>query len=338
MPHFSLVLGGEDVTSAVVRIWYSVRITPTDFILLTSALQDLAATAEPSTLTDGLMEISAAQLTQLQIVWSTWLRLSEQKGPWVEELRKMAIRADSEREDALSRYLHAIPKAHRASAQHFFDTGIFRTTTTRQNPTLTGRSLLRLSSSSDFYYSIPTDVLPFTAWDYKAVEKTCYDKSLLIIYSNYLSGILQKSSDKMKSFQVKFYFILCDFLKIDTFLPEGFRYDRVLTSNLWDFYPLTDILTKFKRLLNNANRYAVMITETQNWPRDYMPEIVHRLPYSQGLHNLLRKALKDTQDPELAEESGLTTVVEYINLSDEFLLVLRASLLASCTENELTSF
>ena len=65
MPHFSLVLGGGDVTSAVVRIWYSVRITPTDFILLTSALQDLAAAAEPSTLTDGLMEISAAQLTQL---------------------------------------------------------------------------------------------------------------------------------------------------------------------------------------------------------------------------------------------------------------------------------
>ena len=69
-----------------------------------------------------------------------------------------------------------------------------------------------------------------------------------------------------------------------------------------------------------------------------MPEIVHQLPYYHGLDDLLRKALKDTQDPELVEESGLTTVVEYINLSDEFLLVLRASLLASCTKKELTLF
>ena len=137
--YFSLLLGGDDVTSAVVRIWYSVRITEKDFTLLTLALQDLAATAEPSILTDGFMEISASQLSQLKIVWSTWLRLSEQRGPWVEDLRKMAIRADSGREDGLSRYLHAIPKVHRASAQHFFDTGIFLSTKTseeltQQNP------------------------------------------------------------------------------------------------------------------------------------------------------------------------------------------------------------
>ena len=327
----------------MVRIWYSVRITKKDFTLLTLALQDLAATAEPSTLTDGLMEISASQLSQLKIVWSTWLRLSEQRGPWVEDLRKMAIRADSGREDGLSHYLHAIPKVHRESAQHFFDTGIFLSTKTsdeltQQNPTLTGRGLHRLSSTSEFYYSIPTDVLPFTAWDYKAAEKTCYDKSLPIMYTKYLSEILHRTSDKMSSCQVKFYFILCDFLKIDTFLPEGLRYDRVLTSNLWDYYPLTDVLTKFKRLLNSTNPHAVILTETQNWPRNYMPEIVYQLPYYHGLDDLLRKALKDTQDPELVEESGLTTVVEYINLSDEFLLVLRASLLASCTENELTLF
>ena len=156
----------------MVRIWYSVRITKKDFTLLTLALHDLAATAEPSTLTDGLMEIYAAQLSQLKIVWSTWLRLSEQKGPGVEHLRKMAIRADSGREDGLSRYLHDIPKVHRESAQHFFDTGIFLSTKTsdeltQQNPTLTGRGLHRLSSTSEFYYTIPTDVLPFTAWDYR---------------------------------------------------------------------------------------------------------------------------------------------------------------------------
>ena len=158
------------------------------------------------------------------------------------------------------------------------------------------------------------------------------------MYTKYLSEILHRSSDKMTCCQVNFYFILFDFLKTDTFLSEGFRYDRVLTSNLCHFYPLTDVLTKFKRLLNGINRHAVILTEKQNWPRNYMPEIVHQLPYYHGLDVLLRQALKDTQDPELVEESGLTTVVEYINLSDEFLIVLRASLLASCSENELALF
>ena len=46
-----------------------------------SALQDLVATAELSTTTDGKMEISACQLSQPRTVWATWLRLSERKGP-----------------------------------------------------------------------------------------------------------------------------------------------------------------------------------------------------------------------------------------------------------------
>ena len=84
---------------------------------------------------DGNLPYRFLRGQPLKIVWSTWLRLSEQRGPWVEDLRKMAIRADSGREDGLSRYLHAIPKVHRASAQHFFDTGIFLYTKTSEELT-----------------------------------------------------------------------------------------------------------------------------------------------------------------------------------------------------------
>ena len=52
----------------MVRIWYSVLISEHDFTLLMSALQDLVATAELSTITDGKMEISASQLSQLRTV------------------------------------------------------------------------------------------------------------------------------------------------------------------------------------------------------------------------------------------------------------------------------
>ena len=68
----------------------------------------------------------------------------------------------------------------------------------------------------------------------------------------------------MTSGGVKFHFILCDFLKIDPYLPTDLRYDRITTSNLWDYCPLRDFLTKFKRFLNSANPDSVMLTESQN--------------------------------------------------------------------------
>ena len=94
-----------------------------------SALQDLVATAELSTITDGKMEISASQLSQLRTVWATWLRLSERKGPWVAKLREKTNSLDSGRNNGIRNYMHAIPKEHRVSTQHFFDTGIFHSTT-----------------------------------------------------------------------------------------------------------------------------------------------------------------------------------------------------------------
>ena len=326
----------------MVRIWYSVRISEKDFSLLISTLQDLVATAEQSTITDGKMEVSTAQLGQLKTVWASWLRLSELKGPWVTELRKAAHSSDSGREAGMRHYLHAIPKAHRASAQHFFDTGIFHTTTkskelTQQNPTLTGRGRLSVLSS-EFHYGIPADVFPFTGLDYKAMEKIYNSKLLPHMYTSYISDILQKSCEKMASGRVKFYFILCDFLNIDPYLPAHLSYDRITTSNLWDFYPLADMLTKFKSFLNTANPYSVMLTKAQNWPRNYMPEIIHVRPYQVGIDKLCGTALKDTQNAELVNSSGLTTVVEYLDLTEYFVRFLRSSLLVSSTDKQLASF
>ena len=259
-----------------------------------SALQDLVATAELSTITDGKMEISASQLSQLRTVWATWLRLSERKRPWVAELRTTTNSLDSDRKDGIRHYMHAIPKEHRVSTKHFFDTGIFHSTTnakelTRQNPTLTGSSMLQCSSTTEFQYNIPSDVSSFTGWDYK---KIYYDKSLPNMYTLYILDILKKFFRKMTSGGVKFHFILCDFLTIDPYLPAHLRYDRITTSNLWDYCPLRDLLTKFKRFLNSANPHSVMLTESQNWLRNYMPEIIHDLPYNEGIEKLCATALK----------------------------------------------
>ena len=332
------------MAGSVVRVWYSVCILEQDFAFLTSALQDLVTATELRTLTGGLMEVSADQLSQLKSVWTTWLGLSRRKGRWVEELRHERNSFDSERDDGLSRYLYAIPKEHRISTQHFIDTGIFHSSTqtaklSQQNFTLTGRGFHHFTANSEFHYSIPPTVLPFTGWDYKAIKKTsCYAASLPKMYTIYLTQILQKCFEKLSTDQMKFHFILCDVLDIEAFLPIDLRYDRVTTSNLWDYYPLTILLTKFKGFLNESNPHAVMLTETDNWPRNFMPEIIHVLPYRFGLDDLCNRALKDTGNFELTHLSGLSTVVEYLNFTDQFNMILRASLLASCTDKELASF
>ena len=327
----------------VVRVWYSVRISAQDFDDLTCALQELVAANELFKLTGGLMMVPTEHLSQLQIVWTEWLRLPKRKGSWVEDSRQEANSRDPEREDGLSRYMHAIPVEHRKSIQHFLDTGIFHSPRnaselTRQNVTLTGKGTHHFTADRNFHYSIPTDVIPFTGWDYREMKKTCYSTSLTKMYTIYLSGILQKSSQRLKRDQLKFRFLLCDVANIEAWLPSDLRFDRITTSNLWDYFPLAVLLRKLKDFLNTSNFHAVMLTESENWTRNVMPEIIHVLPYRLGIDDLCKRALLDTGNPELVHSSGLSTVVEYLNLTSEFLMFLRASLLASCPDKEIASF
>jgi hypothetical protein len=326
----------------VIRVWYSLCISEEDFSLLLSALQDLVTSTELRSLTEGVMEISADQLNKLRDVWVTWLRLARRKGSWVAKLRQEAISRDLGREDGIENYMYAIPKEHRISAQRFFNTGIFPSTENpeelrRQNPTLTGRGYHWLSNTSEFQYSIPSDVLPFTGWDFSAIKRICHVDSLPQMYSIYLSQIINKAVEKLRKNQVKFQFILADVLNIETFLPASLKYDRITTSNLWDYCPLTVLLTKFKGFLNGTNPHAVMLTETDNWVRNFMPEVIHVLPQLWGIDDLIRKALQDTRNPELAKSSGMSAVVEYFNITSEFLMFLRASLLTSSTDKDLAS-
>ena len=67
-----------------------------------------------------------------------------------------------------------------------------------------------------------------------------------------------------------------------------------------------------------------------------MLEVLHVLPQLWGIDDLIRKALQDTQNPEIANWSGMSAVEEYFNITREFLMFLRASLLTSNTHKNLT--
>ena len=72
-----------------------------------------------------------------------------------------------------------------------------------------------------------------------------------------------------------------------------------------------------------------------------MPDLRAAVSVS-GLDDLRNRALKlkkDTGNFELTHLTAeLSTVVEYLNLTGQFNMILHSSLLASCTDKELVSF
>ena len=113
------------------------------------------------------------------------------------------------------------------------------------------------------------------------------------------------------------------------FLPPDQKYDRVTTSNIADYVPLTSILDMCKSLLNTANTSAVIITEFHNW---FEPTCLSEklLPhFSQLSQSFRQNVLEDTQNRAIAFSSGRVAFMDYYDLSEEFIQFLRAALLVS---------
>lgn len=325
----------------MIRVWYSLRISQSDFVLLTSALEELLAASDHdvSTLTNEFMNMVAPdQLCELKRVWKTWLQLSTRRGRWVTERRKAAFQRDRESKVGIENYLNSIPQRHRDSAILWMEDGLFTSQCetsclTKENVTLTGSSFqFKKGDISDYDFSIDPSNLPFSGWDYKAVKKICYNDSLPEMYCTYLSNILNKCLGKLRSCQVKLYVILCDCMAIEPFLPVELKYDRVTTSNLTDYISFTPLLTKFKEQLNTNNRHSVLVTEVYNWVDSYLPEI--KVQIMGRCLELAPKVVQDTKNPLLVG-NNLTSFVEYHDQIPDFQLYLRAALLESRSEEEL---
>jgi hypothetical protein len=108
-------------------------------------------------------------------------------------------------------------------------------------------------------------------------------------------------------------------------------FDRITTSNLWDFILLPKLLALGKPLLNPVNKSAVIVTETHNWV-DQFPNLHFKIfgifsvmPGSE----LRKKVLQDTGNRAIAESKAIHTFTDYYSLTEEFTSFLRASLLNS---------
>ena len=308
------------------------------------ALRDLLDASDLNTLTNGFVNmVSVDQLGKLKEVWQVWVQLSSLTGPWVTEQRNDAFHSDTGSEAGIFNYLNSIPKDHKRSAKLWMKDGLFASKCvkssklTRENVTL--RSYLfqyEPGEQDDYDFNIEPSNLPISSWDYKAVTSVCYNDSLPEMVSTYLSYIMNKCIDKLRSGRVKLEVILCDCMMIDPFLPVDLTYDRIATSNLSDYISLPALLTKFKGYLNISNSHSVLMTEMHNWVDDYLPQV--KADIFLRAPELTPKVVKDTNNPLLVATGHLTSLIEYHNIIPDFQLYLRAALIESYSETELESF
>ena len=169
-------------------------------------------------------------------------------------------------------YFTAIPQKHVKSAKKWMEDGLFLRSDMpafAENPTLTGYSIVRPAYS--YSYCVPSDILPFTGWDYLEVKKFKDVNSLITMYGAYIENILRSVMKKMSTKQVSFQIILCDCLVVEQHIEEETKYDRILTSNLMDYIMLPRLLEICSRKLNHENPFATIVTETHNWTRNFCP-------------------------------------------------------------------
>lgn len=281
-------------------------------------------------------------LHKLVQVWRTWLDLSSRQGDWITEERRRMFENDREAEDGMVLYLNEIPKEHKKSASDWFANGILlpkgsRKDLTRENFTLTGFPAAfrnQVVSHYPFSYVLDPSIIPFGVWDYKDVKQHFYCPSLMKMYRQYVSHVLEKCVATLSTGQAKVHFLLCNCMEMTPWLPAGCKYDRISTSNMADYEPLTSILDMCKPLLNAANPSAVIITEFQNWSDHISPlfkkELLHSL--QMPTESFRQQVLQDTQNPAIAYSKENVAFMQYHDHSNEFVQFLRAALLVKDRE------
>jgi len=324
---YILCTGGSEAVDTAIRVWYSLCISQSDFSLLKSALEELLAAGDLSTLTNDCLNVATPdQLRELKRVWQTWVELSSgHRGRWVTKRRNAAFQRDSQSKEGIENYLKSIPEHHRESAKLWMENGLFASKCkasclTIENVTLTGSPFQRSEFESDYDFCIQPGNLPFSGWDYKAIKDVCYNDSLPEMYCSYLTNIMNMCITKLRS-QVKLYVIRCDCMAMEQFLSMELKYDRITTSNLSDYISLTILLT-----VNTNNSHSVLVTEVQNWEDNYFPEVQNQI--RQNYFELTNKVVKDTNNPSLLF-TNLSSFVEYHDHIPDFQLYLRAALLSS---------
>ena len=242
---------------------------------------------------------------------------------WIQEERRAEFKMDPGSYHGRETYFNGIPQQHVKSAKKWMEDGLFLRSDMpafAENPTLTGYGIDR--PADPYSYCVTSDILPFTGWDYLEVKKFKNVNSLITMYGAYIENVLRAVMKKMSTKQVSFQVILCDCRVIEQHIEEETKYDRILTGNLMDYIMLPRLLEICSRKISHENPFATIVTETQNWTRDFCPAGDARPSLSLNTFQLSKTALNDTNNPrQLDSGNGYR---EYLDNSAVFIDFIRA--------------
>ena len=254
----------------------------------------------------------------------------------IQKLREIKFKMDPISYDGRKTYFKVIPQQHVKSAKKWMEDGLFLRSDMpafAENPTLTGYDIKNGRSAYSYSYYIGSDVLPFSGWDYLEVKKFKHVNFVITMYGAYIENVLRAVMKKISTKQVSFQVILCDCMVIEQYIEEETKYDRILTGNLMDYIFLPRLLKICSRKLNHENPFATIVTETQNWTRDFCPkanvEALNEFPHWFYLRNI---GLKDTINPQQVGSGN--GIGEYLDNSAEFVDFIRALFHAFPVEKE----
>ena len=234
------------MSNIVTEIWYSSLLSEKTYNYMVASLEGLLrleGSADLKSATDGLVSLSENHFKELKDVWKRWLDLRVEGTSDIRKQRAEAMNADSGSFIGKINYYNCIPPEHVATAQRYMDDGVFQCTKNcshAENPTLTGPHYC--SKDGPYKYLPPTNVLPFTGWDYIEVKKYQHMECVVTMYGNYIASKISSFMEKLTSKQLDFDIIFGNCLKIEEFLRKDMTYDRIMTSNLMDYILLPELL------------------------------------------------------------------------------------------------
>ena len=219
---------------------------------------------------------------------------------WIQKEREIEFKIDPISYDGRKTYFKVITQQHVKSAEKWMEDGLFLRSDMpafAENPTFTGYDIKNGRSAYSYSYYIGSDILPFTGWDYLEVKKFKDVNCLITMYGAYIENVLRAVMKKIST--------------------------KYLTGNLMDYISLLHLLEICSRKLNHENPFATIVTQTQNWTRDFYPkanvEALNEFPH---WFQLGKTGLEDTNNPQQVDRRN--SIGEYQDNFAEFVDFVRA--------------
>ncbi|XP_070533413.1 uncharacterized protein [Ptychodera flava] len=238
------------VAQDLVQIWYSLCFTIDICEHLECRLEELIHISSHNLMkeTQKALIVSDADLDKMKVLWSQWLKLSKTGGPrqHILKQRQAVHSCGFEVEKDWISYLNSVPQRHQKSLRDFWKDCILMSASNQnqsqavfQNITLLcddpTRHIEKITSSRQQFphlrtindilpewykreplvYTIPADTLPFIGWDYVDAKSFCDVPNLSVMYSNYISHMIEKFALHVRRGHMSLRILLCDCFKLD---------------------------------------------------------------------------------------------------------------------------